>query len=83
MEICISMEIYIYIPKKFDWICGHLSERQQYAEVNGKSSPVVEIELGVPQGALLGPCLFSSLAYDLPGTISVGHLFMYADDTTI
>ena len=42
-----------------------------------------KIEFGVPQGSLLSPRLFSILVNDLPDAISVGHLFMYADDTTI
>ena len=67
----------------FHWICDYLDERKQYAKVNGKFSSVDGIDFGVPQGSLLGPRLFSILVNDLPDAISAGHLYMYADDTTI
>ena len=57
-----------------------ISQRLQFC---GKSSSEDGIGIGVPQGSLLGARLFSILDNDFPGPISTGHLFMYADDTTI
>ena len=67
----------------YDWICDYLSQRMQYADVNGKTSTIKEIEFGVPQGSLQGPRLFSIHVNDLPDSISRGELVMFADDTTI
>ena len=67
----------------YDWMCDYLSNRMQYADVNGKLSSIREIEFGVPQGSLLGPRLFSIHVNDLPDSITNGELVMFADDTTI
>ena len=34
----------------------------------------------VPQGFLIGPCLFTLFVNDLPGLITHGQIIQYADD---
>jgi hypothetical protein len=43
--------------KELDWFKNYLSNRKQFVYLNGKSSTLLEILLGVPQGSILGPIL--------------------------
>ena len=63
--------------------CDYLNDRKQFANVNSKHSSVKIIVFGVPQGSLLGPCLFSIHVNDLTDFVLKGYLFMFADDTTL
>ena len=38
-----------------DWFQSYLSDRKQYVDINGKSSDLLDITCGVPQGSVLGP----------------------------
>ncbi|MFN9942145.1 MAG: reverse transcriptase domain-containing protein, partial [bacterium] len=42
---------------ELDWFKNYLSNRKQFVYLNGKSSSLLEILLGVPQGSILGPIL--------------------------
>ena len=66
-----------YIP------CSYLNNRKQFCNVNGVSSEIQAINIGVPQGSCLGPLLFLLYVNDLPFALKKAHATMYADDTTI
>ena len=41
-----------------DWFRNYLPDRTQFVEINGIQSQKVPIQIGVPQGSILGPLLY-------------------------
>ena len=64
------------------WFKSYLSGRKQFVYLNGVSSSMLEIILGVPQGSILGPLLFLLYINDLPLCTKL-FILMFADDTTL
>ena len=65
------------------WFKSYLSDREQITNFKGKKSHSLIIKMGVPQGSILGPLLFSIYVNSMPNCISNGIIDMYADDTTL
>ena len=63
-------------------ITDFLSFRKQRVVLNGKASPWVSIEAGVPQGSMLGPLLFLIYINDLSEDLSTTAK-LFADDTSL
>ena len=64
-------------------IKSYLSERKQKVKVKGRYSEWGNLELGVPQGSILGPLLFNIFMNDIFYNLSEGTLCNFADDNTI
>ena len=64
------------------WIQDYLCNRKQLTVIETQSSAVLDVSMGVPQGSLLGPRLFTAYANDLPKAVKSGQIEMHADDTT-
>ena len=64
------------------WIKNWLPNRQQSVVVEGEQSQFVSVDSGIPQGSVLGPCLFLYYMNDLPAKLhsSVG---LFAEDTIV
>lgn len=43
-------------------------------------SQPLHLSLGVPQGSILGPTLFSIATGDIPYAVKNSHIYLYADD---
>ena len=60
---------------------SYLSSRNQFVSINNSKSSVNSINIGVPQGSILGPLLFLIYINDLQNAIFNPRLF--ADDTCL
>ena len=64
------------------WIQNFLKDRTQAVVVEGEKSDLVDVRSGVPQGSVLGPCLFLAYINDLPDRVTATSR-LFADDTLI
>ena len=64
------------------WIQEWLTDRKQRTVLNGKFSDWKNVSSGVPQGSVLGPCLFVMYINDIDAAIDTVFLVKkFADDT--
>ena len=76
-----KLETYGIRGKVFSLIKSYLSDRQQYVRVNGIVSNLAKINIGVPQGTILGPLFFIIYMNDIFQIHK--NIVSYADDTVI
>ena len=62
------------------WIVSFLSSRTQPVVLEGEESDSCPVMSGVPQGSVLGPCLFLLYINDMPDMIG-SNIRLFADDT--
>ena len=63
------------------WVHNYLTQRRQFVQIDDRSSEMVPVHFGVPQGSILGPVLFNLYVADLQGMLDC-PCYQYADDTT-
>jgi len=66
-----------------DWMTNYLTDRTQCTSVNGNLSSSLSVEIGVPQGSILGPLFFIIFVNDLPSVTKLCKVVLYADDTAL
>ena len=66
----------------FGLISSFLSNRRLQVVLDGKSSQEYPVNVGVPQGSILGPTLFLLYINDLPDDV-ICDIAIYPDDTTL
>ena len=67
------------------WIESYLTDRTMHVNVNGKSSEPVLLEVGLPQGSMLGPEFYNDYTQPMGRLIRILLLLyhLYADDAQI
>ena len=64
------------------WFSSYLVDRPRYVSIGGAKSDLIEYNIGVPQGSVLGPVLFTIYINDMYNACKQLQLIHYADDTT-
>ena len=67
-------------PLTTRWVKSFLQCRTQQVRIYGCTSDTLPVVSGVPQGSILGPCLFLAYINDLPDSVK-SKVRLFADDT--
>lgn len=65
------------------WFSNYLSDRVQRVKSEGLLSGPMPVSMGVPQGSILGPTLFSLYINDVALAAGDSQIHLYADDTIL
>lgn len=76
-----KLEYYGIRGRALNWFQSYLSDRKQFASVNGHSSATCDLKYGVPQGSILGSLLFLAYINELPNSSKLLNFPLFADDS--
>ena len=76
-----KLELYGIRGVPLKWIESYLSDRKFYVSLNGSSSSTKTLNIGIPQGSILGPLYFIIYNNDLPKVSNILSTTLFADDT--
>ena len=65
------------------WIISYLSFRKNFVKLEETGSEMHDVNLGVPQGSVLGPLIYHLFINDLPLHIDTECVVLFADDVSI
>ena len=61
-----KLRIYNFGSAACNWLRSYLSYRSQYVSIGSKNSSMNYVKIGVPQGSVLGPILYTMFVNELP-----------------
>ena len=62
---------------------SYIRNRQQFVQIDNNRSRTITLNIGVPQGSVLGPLLFNIYINDMCKSTKCFDIINYADDTTL
>ena len=78
-----KLQLYGVSSKEIDWFKSYLTKRQQVVKCHEKVSENKFVNIGVPQGSVLGPLLFTVFINDISQHVYLGSTNLFADDTLV
>ena len=78
-----KLSFYGFSVASCNFFTSYLSERFQQVKGSTSISSELPINMGVPQGSILGPMLFLIYVNDMPSIVKDCKCHLYADDTTL
>jgi len=78
-----KLEFYGVRGNELQWFLSYLRNRSQVVRCSAEESRKNHVNIGVPQGSILGPLLFLIFVNDISQHVHLGTANLYADDTLI
>ena len=79
----LKLSYYGIQQKELEWFSNYLNDRSQVVCYANSISDVQNLDVGVPQGSVLGPILFTIFINDVTQYVAEGTCNLYADDTVV
>ena len=77
-----KLKLYGFDENSLKWMRNYLSGRSQAVYIDGFLSSFLPVDVGVPQGSILGPLCYVIFTNDLPETILASSHVHWGDMTT-